>query len=225
MIYDITPFTTLDYPGKIASILWFSGCNMRCLYCYNPEIVFGENSKNLSEEDALDFLKKRVGLVDGVVFCGGEPTLYKNLLDLSRKIKEMGFLIKIDTNGTHPDVVSDLIANCYVDYIALDFKAPFPKYFSITNYKNINTIEESLDILLNSNIDYELRLTVHADLITEDDINEIIGFLDKRRFTKKFYIQNFVFGKTIGNLDRQKRLIDLSRIVNPKTFKIFFRNF
>jgi pyruvate formate lyase activating enzyme len=120
-IYSITPFTLLDYPQRSACILWFAGCNMRCLYCYNPEIVFGKGS--ISFEKALQFIKNRVQLLDAVVFSGGECLLHKKAISFITKVKKMGFLIKIDTNGSQPKVLEELIQKELIDYVALDFNA------------------------------------------------------------------------------------------------------
>jgi pyruvate formate lyase activating enzyme len=224
-IYDLTPFTILDYPNKIAAIIWFSKCNMRCPYCYNPEIVFESEGKDLSENKVISFLRKRVGLLEGVVLCGGEPTLYKDLISFAKKIKDLGFLIKLDTNGSNPYVVNVLIKNHLIDYVALDFKAPFGKYFSITKFNDIDKIKDSLEILVNSDIDYEIRTTVHPDLIDENDINEIISYLEMINFKKTYFIQKFIFSKTIGNLKNPVRDIDKSKIKKTNKFKIGFRNF
>src|SRR5690606_32859804 len=119
-IYSITPFTLLDYPNHPACILWFAGCNMRCLYCYNPDIVLGKGK--LSVDDARNFLKSRQSLLQGVVFSGGECTLHPDLVPLARIAKTMGYQVKIDTNGTKPEVLEKLLNEKLVDYIAMDFK-------------------------------------------------------------------------------------------------------
>ena len=120
-IYSITPFTLLDYPHQSACILWFAGCNMRCLYCYNPEIVLGKGK--LTFQHALDFLHTRKNLLDAVVFSGGECLLHKNCLEFIATVKKMGFLVKIDTNGSKPKVLHTLLHQQTIDYIALDFKS------------------------------------------------------------------------------------------------------
>ena len=129
-IYNITPFTLLDYPDKSACIFWYAGCNMRCLYCYNPEIVLGKGTTTFSE--AISFLKSRQGLLDAVVFSGGECLIHKNILDQIKIIKELGFLIKIDTNGSNPNVLKQLIERNLIDYAALDFKATKSNFQQIT---------------------------------------------------------------------------------------------
>ncbi|MEZ0322842.1 MAG: anaerobic ribonucleoside-triphosphate reductase activating protein [Hydrogenothermaceae bacterium] len=228
MIYDLTPFTLLDFPKKIAAIIWFGGCNMRCLYCYNPDIVFAKSGK-LTEENILSFLKERRSLLDGIVYCGGEPTNYRGIFDLSKKIKELGFLVKLDTNGTSPETIKGLIESKLIDYVALDIKAPGKKYEDITGYKDFQKIENSLKILINSDIDFEVRTTIHSDLISERDLMEIIGFLEKNKFTKIYYIQNYIHTKTIGNIKKPEKNVDLQKLtenfIKNISFKIEFRNF
>ena len=129
-IYNITPFTLLDYPDKSACIFWYAGCNMRCLYCYNPEIVLGKGTTTFSE--AISFLKSRQGLLDAVVFSGGECLIHKNILDQIKTVKELGFLIKIDTNGSNPNVLKQLIERNLIDYVALDFKGTKNNFQQIT---------------------------------------------------------------------------------------------
>ena len=116
VIYDITPFTLLDYPHKTACILWFTGCNMRCSYCYNPDIVFGKGKKTIGE--ALQFIQSRIGLLDGVVLSGGECTLHKQVFELAIELKKMGLLVKIDTNGCNRIFLEQLIQNNLVDFIS-----------------------------------------------------------------------------------------------------------
>ena len=144
-IYNITPFTLLDYPDKSACIFWYAGCNMRCLYCYNPEIVLGKGTTTFSE--AISFLKSRQGLLDAVVFSGGECLIHKNILDQIKTIKELGFLIKIDTNGSNPNVLKQLIKSNLIDYVALDFKATRSNFQQITKSDLFPQFEKSFESL------------------------------------------------------------------------------
>ena len=143
----ITPFTLLDYPHHSACILWYAGCNMRCLYCYNPEIVFGKGTIEFSE--VLSFLKTRIGLLDAVVFSGGECMIHKNITAQIKQIKALGFAVKIDTNGSKPEVLNHLIEENIVDYIALDFKAVPDKYEHITKSNLYKPFLDTLKILIN----------------------------------------------------------------------------
>lgn len=189
-IYSLTPFTLLDYPHKSACILWFAGCNMRCLYCYNPEIVLGKG--NLSYEKILSFLQSRRNLLDAVVFSGGECLLHKNVIPLIAEVKKMGFLVKIDTNGSKPEILQQLIDNQSVNYVALDFKA-LPSHFEkITQSKLFSPFEQSLQLLIKSSLPFEVRTTVHSDLISEKEIRLMIYYLKTNNYKGNYYIQHFV---------------------------------
>ena len=190
VIYDITKFTHLDYPDHLAAIIWFSGCNMRCDYCYNKEIVFAKNG-SISMQEALDFLHSRVSLLDGVVLSGGEATAY-DLVTFCQAIKELGFSIKLDTNGTNFSNLKKLLDLQLLDYIALDYKAPKEKFTQITHSHKYDDFSNTLDMLLNSDIEFEVRTTLHADLLSPADINTIIDDLYARGYSKTYYIQEFV---------------------------------
>jgi pyruvate formate lyase activating enzyme len=193
-ICSITPFTLLDYPHKTACILWFAGCNMRCLYCYNPEIVFGKGS--ISFEEVIQFLKTRIHLLDAVVFSGGECLLHKNCLSFISEIKKMGFLIKIDTNGSRPDVVEKLIQKKIIDYVAIDFKALPNDFNKITQSNLFIPFEKSLTLLLQSDFPFEVRTTVHSKLLSTNDIRLMISYLENIGYTGNYYLQHFVNGAT-----------------------------
>jgi pyruvate formate lyase activating enzyme len=202
-IYSITPFTLLDYPHKTACILWFAGCNMRCLYCYNPDIVLGKGK--LSFQEALKFLKTRINLLDGVVLSGGECTLHKNIINLIVEIKKMGLLIKVDTNGTNPDMIEFLLKEKLIDYVALDFKAPIDKFKSITNSDLYSGFISSLKLLISSAIPFEVRTTLHSSLLVQNDIQKMIDVLEKFDYKGAYYIQNFVNNtKTLTELENSK---------------------
>nr|MCR5483901.1 anaerobic ribonucleoside-triphosphate reductase activating protein [Bacilli bacterium] len=131
-IFGLDKFSLLDYPGKVSSIIFLSGCNMNCSYCYNSDLIrMGES--NYSEEEILDFLNSRVGKIDGVVITGGEPTLNNDLIEFIKKIKKMGLLVKLDTNGSNPEMIKELLDNKLIDYVAMDVKTSLNKYNSVTN--------------------------------------------------------------------------------------------
>ena len=222
-IYSIQKFSTLDFPGRLCAILWFSGCNMRCPYCYNKDVVFG--SKQIEEDEVIKFLKTRVGLLDGVSFTGGEATLYKNLIPFSEKIKDLGFEIKLDTNGINFDVVKELVDKNLVDFVALDFKAPKEKFESITKSKHYDKFEKTLGYLIDSNVDFEVRTTVHTDLLDENDIDEIIKILHQKGYKNTYYLQNYfeTDKETLGNIGPQKRKLNTSKIID--LIPVEFRNF
>lgn len=202
-IYNITPFTLLDYPDKTACILWFAGCNMRCLYCYNPDIVLGKGE--LSFHEILKFLKNRVNLLDGVVLSGGECTSHKSIIKLIIEIKKMGLLIKVDTNGTNPEIINFLLKEKLLDYVALDFKAPADKFKSITNSNLYSNFISSLKLLINSTIPFEVRTTLHSSLLAQNDIQKMIDVLEELNYTGVYYIQNFVNNtKTLAKIENSK---------------------
>lgn len=187
--------TLLDFPGHTACTLFTSGCNMRCPFCHNTPLVTGDAEESYSEEEILSFLKKRKELLDGVAITGGEPLLQKDIIPFIMKIKEEGYAVKLDTNGSFPEKLSELISKNLVDYVAMDIKNTFVKY-PLTSGCNINTntIVKSVEILKSSSIEREFRTTVVAEYHTEDDIIEIAKFLGK---TEKYFLQCF---KDSGNI-------------------------
>ncbi len=210
-IYSLTPFTLLDYPHKSACILWFAGCNMRCLYCYNPEIVLGKGS--LTFEKILSFLQSRKKLLDAVVFSGGECLLHKKIVDLIIQVKKMGFLVKIDTNGSSPKVIRQLLNQNLVDYIALDYKAPKSKFQSITKSNLYDSFEETLDLILMAKIPFEVRTTYHSYLLTEEDLAGMVCYLEKKKYVGHYYIQYFRNDvETLSKLERSNNSIDFEKL-------------
>lgn len=188
-IYSITPFTALDYPDHTACIVWFSGCNMKCQYCYNPAIVFGEGKHSF--EEVYQFLKTRVGLLDAVVLSGGEAGRCKELVRFIREIRKIGMKIKLDTNGSNPALIQRLLDFKLVDYIALDFKALRHNYFTITKSKLFDRFERSLDILIKSKIHFEVRTTIHDQLFNRSDIQEMVNYLENKGYNGNYFLQNF----------------------------------
>ena len=188
-IYNISPFTLLDYPDKTACILWFAGCNMRCLYCYNPDIVLGKGKVSFAE--ALRFLGTRKGLLDAVVLSGGECSLHKHIEEFIAAVKCMGFLVKVDTNGSKPGLLRHLLQHKLIDYVALDFKAPRYKFSAITKSKLYLHFRESLKVLLGSNIQYEVRSTIHSDLLDQNDFDAMVEVLEEEGYKGNYYLQNF----------------------------------
>ncbi|MDQ1325587.1 MAG: Anaerobic ribonucleoside-triphosphate reductase activating protein, partial [Campylobacterota bacterium] len=208
---DITPFTALDYPDHLAAIFWFAKCQMQCVYCYNRDIVFG-NGK-ISQGEALTFLQNRKGLLEGVVLSGGEATLYESLAEFCKQIKQLNFKIKLDTNGLNPQMIYTLVENNLVDYIALDYKAPKQKFQSITKNKHFDAFSATLDYLIKKEFPFEVRTTVHSDLLQVEDINQIIKDLLRRDYRDTYYLQKFIYTPdTIGKVKDQKNTFDLSRL-------------
>lgn len=198
--------TLVDYPTKVACTLFLPRCNFRCGFCYNKDLVIDYDSlPTISEEEVFNFLEKKKRWLDGVVFSGGEPLLHEELPLFVRKVKEMGFLVKIDTNGTNPAMVKELINNRLVDYIAMDIKSPLEKYDKVAGVKvDKDKIQESINTLKGSNIDSELRLTCVPTLHSKEDIKKIGEWL---KGNKKMFIQQF---------QPKEKMIDVSLLnVNP----------
>jgi pyruvate formate lyase activating enzyme len=186
-IFGLDKFSLLDYPGKVSSIIFLSGCNMNCSYCYNSDLIkMGES--NYSEEEVLEFLNSRVGKIDGVVITGGEPTLNNDLIDFIKKIKKMGLLVKLDTNGSNPSILKELIDNKLLDYIAMDIKTSLNNYNNVTNVNtDINNIKESINMIKNSGLDHEFRTTVY-NIHDENDLIEIAKLVSP----SKYFLQDFM---------------------------------
>ena len=220
-IYSLTPFTLLDYPHKSACILWFAGCNMRCLYCYNPEIVLGKGS--LSFEKILSFLNSRKNLLDAVVFSGGECILHRNIISLIGEVKKMGFLVKIDTNGSSPEVMQKLLNLNLIDYIALDYKAPKSKFQAITQSNLYDSFEKTFDLILEAKIPFEVRTTYHSELLLKDDLTTMIQFLESKNYAGNYYIQYFKNNvETLSKLERSNNKIDCEKL-STRTIQIILR--
>jgi len=216
-ICNITPFTLLDYPHKSACILWYAGCNMRCLYCYNPEIVLGKGTISFTE--VISFLKKRIGLLNAVVFSGGECLIHKNILEQIELVKKMGFLVKIDTNGSSPKVLKKLLELNLIDYVALDFKALPNKFETITKSNLFSDFEATFELLKSSKLAYEIRTTYHSELCTNDGLIKMQNYLEKNGYLGNFYVQNYINGsETLSPLPRSVSLKedDLSFLENSK---------
>ena len=209
--------TLLDYPGKISSIVFTYGCNLRCRYCHNPELVTEPIKQNsvVSEDTVLSYLKKRQGLIDALVITGGEPTLQKDLIPFINKVRDLGYLIKLDTNGVLDSVVEDILNQDIVDYWAMDIKYPseYYKEYDI----DFKSIKRSAKLIMDKAKDYEFRTTYVKGMHSIEDakgIGEII------KGAKRYCIQNFRKGKTIdpsldnSNSFTDKELIRIKKIAS-----------
>lgn len=186
----IQKLTLLDFPGKVACILFTPGCNFRCPFCHNSSLV-KSSLPQLTEEEILSFLKKRQGILEGVCITGGEPLIHPDLPGFIKKVKELGYKVKLDTNGYLPQRLKALMNENLLDYVAMDVKNSFVKYPLTTGVDNINTqaIEESIALLLEGKIPYEFRTTVTNELHTAEDIKSITALI---KGADKYFIQNFV---------------------------------
>jgi pyruvate formate lyase activating enzyme len=190
-IKGVQKLSLIDYPGKLCATLFVPGCDFRCGYCYNSSLVLHpEKLPIIPEEEILDFLKERKSFLDAVCFTGGEPCIQPDLTELIKKIKNLNYLVKIDTNGSRPERLEDWLGKNLVDYIAMDIKAPLEKYETVAGVKiNIEKIQESINILKSSKIDYEFRTTVVPDLLGPDDLIKIAEML---RPAQKYVLQQFL---------------------------------
>ncbi len=193
----------IDYPGKISAIVFTIGCNFRCPYCHNPELVNETVETEYSESEIFDFLKTRIGKLDAVVITGGEPTLHDDLIHFMEKVKSLGFLVKLDSNGTHPYVLKEAIERKCVDYIAMDIKAPLSKYHTITGMPtNVEAIRESIALLMNSPVAYEFRTTINKALTSPEDVEEMAQAITG---ADAYYLQKFV-SNTILNPQLNRKI-------------------
>ena len=192
-IGGVQKFSLLDYPDKISAIIFTSGCNFRCGYCHNPEL-FSSNSE-WNEEKVLEFLRTRQGKLDGVVITGGEPTIHKGLPEFIKKIKALDFLVKLDTNGTNPQMLKKLVQSNLIDYVAMDIKAPLSKYKMITGVEPIG-VDESIKFLLKGKITYEFRTTALSSQLLIKDFEEIGKLISG---ADKYFIQKFVPSKILDD--------------------------
>lgn len=191
--------TLLDYPGKVSCILFTKGCNFYCPFCHNAPLVKSNvDEQNITSFEVFDYLKKRQGILEGVCISGGEPLLHKELDEFLQKVKELGYFVKLDTNGSFPKRLKSLVSNGLVDYVAMDIKNSFEKYSKTAGLEkvNISNIKESIEFLLSDNVDYEFRTTVVDELHTVEDIEKICMEI---KGAKKYYLQNFLdSGNIIG---------------------------
>lgn len=224
-IYDITPFTMLDFPERTACIIWLAGCNMRCQYCHNPDIVRGGKGKKTVSE-VLEFLKTRQGLLDGVVLSGGEATLYPALLDLARQIKAMGFEIKLDTNGTRPVMLRELMEEGLLDYVAMDLKATPANCRAVTGRSGMEDTLRSLQLLCaQDSVRFEIRTTLHSALHSADDLDWMVEALNAAGYRGTYYLQPFrdYEGRTMGALPPDSYRPDLAALPAHPGFDIAMR--
>lgn len=198
-IYDITPHTLIDYEGKIASIVWFSGCPLRCVYCHNPHLIgFGGR---YSAEAALSYLSGRIGWNDGVVLSGGECCMFEGLEGFCEELKKMGFKVKIDTAGVRPKSVLELAKKSLIDTVALDFKGLGGKFETVSGGNFFSLFDRTLKGLLSIGFDFSVRTTVHSDYLGASDISAMGDYLYDAGYRGVYTVQKAVTSvKTLFNL-------------------------
>ncbi len=221
--------TTLsDWDGKVACMVFLPGCNFSCPFCHNPDMVH-DNEEKVDENEVLDYIKNNNDFLDGVVISGGEPTLNKDLYIFLKKIKELGVAVKIDTNGSGPDILDDLIGAKLVDYVAMDVKAPLtPEKYSVATggYGDVAKIKESIGVIMGSGVDYEFRTTMFPKAVSPDDVVEIARSL---RGAKRYCIQQFrpkvTMDPEAGKVEpySQKQLREMHDAAKPFVKKVVMR--
>lgn len=199
LIGGITKSSLIDFPKKISAVVFLIGCNFNCPYCHNPELVISNIVEPIHTNTIYSFLKSRIGLLDAVVITGGEPTLHKDLPDFIKNIKDMGFLVKLDTNGSNPLMVEHLIKNKLIDYIAMDIKAPFDEYKNIVSKDiNVENVKKTFEIVVQNKIDYEFRTTVVSNLLNYESFEKISEMFKQKGKIKKYYLQRFKKSKHLN---------------------------
>ena len=200
-IFGLQKMTLLDFPGKVACTVFLGGCDLRCPFCHNAELIDGTAKPVMDEEEFLSFLKKRQGLLDGVAITGGEPCLYKDLPELVKKIRELGFMVKLDSNGYHPQLLKQILDEKLIDYAAMDIKNSPEKYAVTCGVESVdmNTIRTSINLLMESGIDYEFRTTVVEEFHEAADFEEMGKMI---RGAKRYFLQSFTDRDSVpfGNL-------------------------
>jgi pyruvate formate lyase activating enzyme len=197
----------VDFEPYTACVVFLAGCNFRCGYCHNPDVVFNNDKTSIDESEFFSFLESRKGWLDGVVITGGEPTSYKDLPIFIKKIKDSGFLVKLDTNGSNPEMIKMLIHDKILDYIAMDIKTDLESYSNVCGVNvDINKIRQSIDIIKSSGVAYEFRSTMVPGLISQDSLIKIGEFL---KGSKRYVLQNF----------REKMDMIENRFKNIKPYK------
>ena len=196
IIHGLQKMTLLDYPGHVACTVFLGGCDFRCPFCHNYELVTDPGEPVTGEDEFFDFLKKRKGLLDGVAITGGEPLLRPDIEGFIRKIKDLGFLIKLDTNGYHPEVLNELIRNKLPDYIAMDIKNSPEKYAVTAGLDSIDMekIKASVEAIKESGISYEFRTTVVNEYHCREDFEKIGKMIEGASY---YYLQQFVYRETV----------------------------
>ncbi|MBQ5778016.1 MAG: anaerobic ribonucleoside-triphosphate reductase activating protein [Oscillospiraceae bacterium] len=215
--------TLLDFPGKTAATVFTPGCNFRCPFCHNASLVLHtDEAEHYGEEEILSYLKKRQGILDGICITGGEPLLQKDIADFMEKVKSLGYKIKLDTNGSFPEKLRELVGKGLVDYVAMDIKNSKEKYAATVGIEKFDTsaIEESVSYLLSGAVDFEFRTTVVDELHTEEDIENIAVWI---RGAKHYFLQNFVdsgdiLGDNLSAASREK--LDSMRKIAEKYIDI-----
>lgn len=195
-IHGLQKMTLLDFPGKVACTVFLGGCDMRCPFCHNAELIDGTAPAVMEEEELLAFLKKRTGLLEGVAITGGEPLLREDTITLMEKIRDLGYPVKLDTNGTHPDRLRKILDRGLAAYVAMDIKNSPDRYAVTAGLEKLDMapVKESVRLLLEGRTDYEFRTTVVAELHDADSFRGIGEWI---RGARRYYLQKFTDRDTV----------------------------
>ena len=222
-LHGIQKMTLLDFPGCVSCTVFLGGCDFRCPFCHNFELIDGTIKPALDEDELLEFLKGRKGLLEGVAITGGEPLMHKELLSLIKRIRDIGYRVKLDTNGYHPDYLNEIISTGLVEYVAMDIKNSPEKYAITCGVESVDMdrIYRSVSILMNSEIEYEFRTTVVEELHTEEDFSKIGEVI---KGAKRYFLQRFTDRDSVpyGNLtapsfEKMYKYAEISRKFVPQT--------
>ena len=216
LINGFQKLTVLDFPGKVACIVFTPGCNFRCPFCHNAALVTHIDKETYVDiDEVLAYLKKRQGLLDGVVITGGEPLLQEGVEDFIAEIKSLGYSVKLDTNGSFPEKLISIVEKGLVDYVAMDIKKSKEKYGMTVGLENfdIEPIEKSVDFLLQNKVDYEFRTTIVDEFHTLDDIQDIVVWI---KGAHKYFLQNFVDSGDLIKQELKPVSVDLLKEMQRK---------
>jgi len=224
-ISGLAKLTLLDFPSHTACCVFLGGCNFNCPFCYNSSLINDNLPAFISEEEFFDFLSKRKNKLDGVAITGGEPLLQKDIVEFIKKIKQYGFLVKLDTNGSFPEVLQYLIEEKLVDYVAMDIKNTLSKYeITVGKKVNLDNIKRSIQILLKNKVEYEFRTTVVKEFHNVDDF-KIIGEMIKG--ASKYFLQSFLNKDSVLNQNlhalSKEELIDCLNAIKPYVTNVSIR--
>ena len=226
-IHGLNKTTLLDYPGRVAATVFTGGCNFRCPFCHNSDLVINPMSQPfISEEEIFDFLNKRKNILSGVCITGGEPTLQPDLERFVRSVKKLGLQVKLDTNGYRPEVVKHLVEESLIDYIAMDIKSGFTGYGEASGLAGIDMdkITESIDFIMNSGVQYEFRTTVVKGIHCKRDFEEIAELI---KGSDSYYLQNYRDNENVimpGFTGFSKEELEaFAEIVRPHVIKVELR--
>jgi pyruvate formate lyase activating enzyme len=227
-IAGLVKSSLIDYPGKVAAVVFTQGCNFHCGFCHNPDLISVDGQQSLiSSDEIFSFLNTRKGKLDGVVITGGEPLIQPDIIKFIKNIKDLGFLVKLDTNGSSPIVLGKIIEQNLVDYIAMDVKNDLEEYEKICGFNDTNKILESISLIMSSDIDYEFRTTVLPYYHSMAGLNKLASTIEgAQKFTIQGFRPKIVYDKSLINAKSftQKELKDVAEIFMDKVEQVIIHD-